>query len=743
MARRSKYSLVVLASLCVLFVAPLASAQTATIDLSVERDFVYRDGVYQEIGQSILPVAVTVSNPGSTTLEDLEFTVTLSAGTSVGNVDRGCLHTEETLVEITCTIDELKANRSTVVDFFIDGPNSLEAGQGISISIVSADASVLEPDAFEASLADGDRKIRGANLFVHLVRNIDLDINQNTVPDVDEAILNLPASTPVDELLSRDAVIDVLFIHTPAAAAYLGRKLKDRADHIISSANQLFRENDVAIKLNSVGLEEIPYTANDSLILNTFDALQARTDPAFDELDSLISLSGGDIVVMMHAVDPNASATECGWTSLNGVGRQGDFQSALHRGKLVSAINLGPDCLGAFNLAPVFASNMGIARERERSPDGGTFSYSAGYGLPDAFRTLGTAIGTSSLGSASVVNRFSNPDSLCLGVACGVDRGDLVNGADAVYSLNRTRHLVSAITPTVFPVAPSAIEEKISELGNVYDLEVTQSTLETSAIVNEFTEFEVTVRNTSQATLSDIDLQLEHVNGGDIVKEAHNYESESALCEILGSNLSVAPVIVEGATQKVGTLSCTIERIAPGEVVSFNYRIQIDGSPPVFNTQTYYQEVVTVNGVPQVESLACLPVFLNFVDANVGSTVCSEVQNQPLSFGPQGQAALDQEATVTGNRLSVPFIRLDDGSLISAEFQITFFGEVRFELLNYQVLDSTLVPIAEATLTDAGVLTLSNLLVDGIRYIIEATLEPGSDPVRLGALNITALSADP
>lgn len=732
-----------LAALSLLFGAALASAQTATIDLSIDRDFVYRDGTNPVVGESILPVAVTVANPGSTTLEDLEFTVTLSAGTSVGNVDRGCLHTEETLTVITCSVDELKANRSKVVDFYIDGPNSLAAGAGINISIVSADASVLEPDAVEATLADGDRKIRGANLFVHLVRNLDIDADQNGVPDIDEAILDLPASTPVAEVLARDAVIDVLFIHTPAAADYLGRKLQDRADFIITSANQLFRENDVAIKLNRVGLEEIPYTANDSLILNTFDALQARTDPAFDELDSLIALSGGDIVVMMHVVNSNSASTECGWTSLNAVGRQGDFQSALHQGQLISAINFGPDCLGAFNLAPVFASNMGIARERERSPDGGTFSYSAGFGIEDAFLTLGSAIGTSTLGSAFVINRFSNPDNLCLGIPCGVDRSDIANGADAVFSLNKTRHLVSAITPTVFPVAPSDIEDKISLLDNVYDLQVTQSTLETSAIVNEFTEFSVTVQNTSPVKLSDIDLQFAHVSAGAIAEEAHNYESESSLCEILGSTVTTTAVVVDGATQKLGTLSCTIASIEPGELVSFNYRIQIDATPPVLNTQTYYHEVVAVNGIPQFESLACIPVFLNFVDANAGSTVCSEVQALPLAFGPQGQAALDLEATVTGNRLSVPFIRLDDGSLIGAEFQITFFGEVRFELLNYQILDNTLVPVVEATLTDAGVLTLSSLLVDGIRYNIEATLEPDSDPAGFGALVITALSSDP
>ena len=271
---------------------------------------------------------MTLQNPETTTINDLEFTVELSANTSVGNVDSICVISEESVVVLTCTVDELKGNRTKIVDFFVDGPNSPGVGVGFTVSISSSDAIILEPDAVEATLADGDRRIRGSNLFVHLVRNIDLDINQNTVPDSDEAILNLAASTSIDELLAREAVVDVLFIYTPAAPQYLGQKLETRASAIISFANQTFRENDVAIKFNSVGLEEIPYTAIDSAILTTFNALAAKIDPAFDELDNLTITSGGDIVVMLHAVATNIDST-CGWTTLNGIGRQGGFATSL------------------------------------------------------------------------------------------------------------------------------------------------------------------------------------------------------------------------------------------------------------------------------------------------------------------------------------------------------------------------------------------------------------------------------
>jgi len=251
------------------------------------------------------------------------------------------------------------------------------------------------------------------------------------------------------------------------------------------------------------------------------------------------------------------------------------------------------------------------------------------------------------------------------------------------------------------------------------------------------------VTNTSSVVLNDIDIQLAHISAGSISEEAQYYETSSSLCTILGSKLSDAELVVGDAIQKTGTLNCTIDNIAPGETQTFNYRIQIDSTPPLIESAAYYHEMVEVNGVPQMESLVCIPVFASFVDANAGSSVCSDVQNLPLSFGPQSQVGLDAVATVTGNRLTVPFIRLDDGSLISAEFQITFFGPVRFELLSYQILDSSIVPFAEASFSDAGVLTLSSLLVAGVNYNIEATLEPDSDPVKLGSLNITTVADSP
>lgn len=723
-----------------LLFSSLAVAQVATIDFSAERNFVYQDGVYSTPGEALLPFVVSASNPGITTINDLEFTIAMVAGVSLGNVDPECVETSDSQVRVlSCSIDEIKPTRTKLIDFFVDGPNSLEAGSQFRLSLESASASILEADAVEATLADGDRRIRGANLDVHLVRNIDLDINQNGVSDLDETIMNLPVNTSVAGLLARQAVIDVLFIYSPTALQYLGSKLESRIAQLLTNTNQLYRENDVAIKFNGVGLEEIPYTANDSALLDTFDALQTKTDPAFDELDNLITSSGGDIVVFMHALDTSIDPY-CSWSTINAVGRQGDFQAAYHQGNLLVTIDVGPDCIGLLDLTTPFALNMGIAPHRQDYPDGGTFSFSSGYAVTDEFTTLTARVGDTSFGATTSLNRFSNPQSLCKSLACGVDRNDIATGADAVYSLNKTRHLVSAITPSKFPVEPEAIADKISILDSSYDLEITQTAVESGALINEFTEIEVRVSNPTSATLSNVNLLFAHVNAGSLVQEAQLYENSSSVCTILGSTLSVDEIAVGDAIQKIGTLNCFIEAIAPAQEISFSYRIQIDATPPLLNTDAYYHEVVAVNTIPQPESLLCIPVFSTFVEAAAGSTVCDAVASLPLDFLPgQTQAAIDELATVTGSMLSVPYIRLDDGGLISAEFKITNIGEVQFELLSYQVLDSSLAPLVEATFTDAGVLSLANLSVGAANYDVQATLVPDSNPLRLNSLNIVLL----
>ncbi|MDA1372315.1 MAG: hypothetical protein O2971_16330 [Proteobacteria bacterium] len=312
-------------------------AQSPSIDFTAERDYVYQTGV-----NGLLPIVAVISNPTLNSINDIQFLIRMPASLNLGNVDTLCDESADSFTRtLDCRITTLKAQSSRVVDFFIDGPNSVTAGPQFTLSLSSTSITVLEPDAVEVSLADGNTRIRGSNLDIKLVRDIAVDFNQNNVPDIDEAIIDLPPGTPVDELLARDAVVDILFLYSPAAAQYLDGKLESRVGQFVTVSNQVFRENDVNIKFNGAGLAEVPYLLTDSTLPDTFNALQSKTDPAFELVDQMLLSSGGDLIVFLHAMDPGIDPL-CGYASINALGRQGDFQPAYHRGELITVVNIGP-----------------------------------------------------------------------------------------------------------------------------------------------------------------------------------------------------------------------------------------------------------------------------------------------------------------------------------------------------------------------------------------------------------------
>lgn len=719
----------------VLCVSATGFGQSAFIDFTAERNYVFENST-----DGLLPFGVVINNPAKTALQNVQLSISMPAGVNLGNVDDECDESDDGITRtLDCAVSTVSPQSSKVLDFFVDGPNSRDAGQSFTLALTSPTVAVAEPDSTEASLADGDRRIRGANLTIHLVRDINLDINRNGVPDIDEAILNMPAGTPVDALLTRTAVVDVLFLYTPVAAQYLGTKMESRIAQFMTAANQVFRENDVAIKFNGVGLAPVPYSVTSTTLETILNVMQTGSDTAFESLELLIESSGGDLVVLLHALEPGSDAF-CGFGAFSGVGRQGDFRREYHQGQLVSVVNIGPDCVGLHDISPLFATNMGIAASRQDYPNGGTFSFSAGYGVVDNFITLAAKLGSNRFGNALALNRFSNPFAFCNSLPCGVDRHDIANGADAVYSMNRTRHLISAITPSQFPVEPALLpDRKTVSLSQNHDVLVLQTPTDSAALLNEFTEVQVNITNVSGETLEHLSLEFLHLADGVINSESQVYRTSEGLCEILGSNLGNAETLIGSARQESGSLICFIESLAPSQSVSFSYQIQIDNTPPVLNGSSYYHELVAINGIPQLESAMCLPVFANFVDANSGSTVCSNVQVL-LPGVSGGQVDLNALPTVTGSVLSVPFLRIFDGRLLSAEFRISLSGPVQFELVAFTELDSELTPAYEARFDLASVLYIDSLQVDAGLYDVRGSYVPGSDPVRFNDIQTTLLT---
>ena len=716
-----------------------AAAQTPTIELKTARDFIYVTGK-----GGLQPFIITVNNPQPAPLTSARFEIRMPASVFIGALDRECAESVAGGQRIlSCEILRIDARSTRVLDFYVDGPLSAAAAPGFTMTITSANLSMVQAAPFETGLADGDATLRGNSLNLKLLRDIGHDGNGNGMPDLDEVILNPPPGADVAQLLQQPAMLDVLFLHTPAATTYLGDKLALRVQQLLTATNQIYRENDLPIRFRGVGLSASAYAANTPLSA-TLAALQSVTDPAFAAVPNQVVSAGADLVVLLHALQPGTD-TRCSSASLQGIGRQGDFQSAIHRGQLLTVVNVGPDCLDLSDLAAEFAANMGVVADRTSHPDGGTFSHAAGYGVVDGFTTLGIAPGSAAYGSAQPLKRFSSPDYLCLSQPCGINRNDLARGADAMDSLRRTRHVISALSPTVFPVTAADWQDRPTPgPGNGYDLDVVHATEEAGALQGAFTRYHVTVTNPNPVTLYDMALSLVHLDRGIPSQESQTYRSPVAdpLCRVLGNAPGDTGVVTGTQVTKSGRLSCFIEQLAPGESLGFGYWLQIDASPPTINGQSYYQEAVMINGVLQNESVVCLPVYANLLLASQGSNVCALLQD--LSTGTGG-GIIDLNAlpSITGNLLTLPFVRLFDGSLYSVDLQAINYGQLELQVQGMRTLNSALLPAVESSFDDQGVLRITGLHLGSIRYDVQATYLPDTEPARFGALQFTEIITGP
>ena len=108
---------------------------------------------------------------------------------------------------------------------------------------------------------------------------------------------------------------------------------------------------------------------------------------------------------------------------------------------------------------------MGLSHSRRQNSTGGTFPWALGHGVDGRFVTMmayGSAYG------APRVSLFSSPNLTCNGLPCGVDRGDPVNGADAVHTLRHARTQVAAYREAVAP-PPAPTTASIDLLGPTLD----------------------------------------------------------------------------------------------------------------------------------------------------------------------------------------------------------------------------------------------------------------------------------
>lgn len=288
------------------------------------------------------------------------------------------------------------------------------------------------PLVFSTALVEEVR----SDLTLEIYRDVLADSDQDGVSDFNESLLGSDPLNPFSVSGGEDSVIDLLAVYAGDATEVYGEQAQTRLNQLLAVANKIYRDSQVAIRLRVAETLATDYRPGESL-LTDLKHITYKSDPAFDEVDKHRNASGADMVVLFRTGMGDGSL--CGLANLVGKGTRGDLSADYQRKLAYSVINM--NCLDDSALAHELGHNMGLVHSKLEDPSGGTFAYSAGYGVDTQFVSVMAYSGDYQ--TDNKVFRFSNPEAFCGPFFCGVEESNTVDGANAVKTLNLVRHQIA------------------------------------------------------------------------------------------------------------------------------------------------------------------------------------------------------------------------------------------------------------------------------------------------------------
>lgn len=236
--------------------------------------------------------------------------------------------------------------------------------------------------------------------------------------------------------------IDVLILYSKGLKSKLGAGLGARLDNLVALANRTYADSGIVLRLNVLDTLEIDLSDKTS----NFDALYRMTDgdlPATAGLHDLRDRYGADLVVLVRPYDA-ATHQGCGAAWISGYGGAPIEWSSDYGFAAVSDGSSNGKYCDDLSFAHEVGHNLGAMHDRANAGTAtGAFPFGFGYGVRGVFGTVMSYI-------SPRIGRYSDPDTTCAGIVCGVSetRGDSAHDELAielargeVAAFRRSHHL--------------------------------------------------------------------------------------------------------------------------------------------------------------------------------------------------------------------------------------------------------------------------------------------------------------
>jgi hypothetical protein len=279
--------------------------------------------------------------------------------------------------------------------------------------------------------------------------------------------------------------VDILVAYTAGMVTRYNNAagVTSRLNTLVALTNDALILSAVNLTIRLVNASQVNY----SEVANNADSLNAispgSTDPLKATVDALRDLHKADLVVLIRPYDSIAHARKCGQAWILGYGGTGVSASDAEYG--FSSVGDGADVSGGTGLcgettlAHELGHNFGLVHDRISQPGiTGATSFGRGFIVSPG---VGTIMAEGITDVKSRLFRFSNPNTVCSSVPCGVARTDTAMSADAAGAILTTMDAIAAFRTSVI-VDPNADSDADGIPNGIEAIESRQANVKDNAI---------------------------------------------------------------------------------------------------------------------------------------------------------------------------------------------------------------------------------------------------------------------